>query len=143
VLRLAQEFLSYYAKRYNRPVHLLSPEEKLMLKAYHWPGNVRELRNVVEQSVIMSAPGRLELTIPRAPRLSVDLRKAADNLFVEKPTMDDLQRRYIKYILKETNGKIGGETGAAKLLGLKRTTLYKRMKKLGVGVQSSFRQTEL
>jgi transcriptional regulator with PAS, ATPase and Fis domain len=132
VLRLAQEFLSYYEKRYNRPVHALSAEEKQMLRAYHWPGNVRELRNVVEQSVIMSAPGRLGLTIPRAPRLSAELAKTVDNFFVGKPSMDDLQRRYIQYILKETNGKIGGESGAAKILGLKRTTLYKRMKKLGL-----------
>ncbi|MEW6664204.1 MAG: sigma 54-interacting transcriptional regulator [Thermodesulfobacteriota bacterium] len=132
VLRLAQEFLSYYAKRYNRPVHLLSAEEKQMLKAYHWPGNVRELRNVVEQSVILSAQGRLDLTIPRAPRLSVDLGTTADSLFLDKPTMDDMQRRYIKYVLGETNGKIGGERGAAKVLGLKRTTLYKRMKRLGL-----------
>jgi transcriptional regulator with PAS, ATPase and Fis domain len=137
VIKLTQEFLSHYAKRYNRPVHLLTMEEKSRLKTYHWPGNVRELKNVIEQSVIMSNPGKLELTIPRAPNLSTGFEEALSTFFAKNPTIDDLQRRYIKHILNETHGKIGGNSGAAKILGLKRTTLYKRMKKLGLNGVSS------
>jgi transcriptional regulator with GAF, ATPase, and Fis domain/tetratricopeptide (TPR) repeat protein len=132
VIKLAQEFLSHYAHRYNHPVHVLTAEEKSRLAVYQWPGNVRELKNVIEQSVIMSGTGRLELTIPRAPHPSAAFEETLDGLYANKPTIDDLQRRYIKIILNETQGKIGGPSGAAKILGLKRTTLYKRMKKLGL-----------
>lgn len=134
VIKLAQEFLFYYAKRYNRPPHLLNPEEKMRLKAYHWPGNIRELRNVIEQSVIMSSLEKFELIIPRAPNTSTTFREILDNLMVQKPTIEDLERRYIKFVLQETKGRIGGPSGAAKILGLKRTTLYKRMQKLGLRI---------
>ena len=54
------------------------------------------------------------------------------NPIADNPTLDELQRRYIKYILKKTGGKISGPGGAADLLGMKRSTLYNRMKKLGI-----------
>ncbi len=53
-------------------------------------------------------------------------------MFDDFPTLDEVQRRYIRHILEKTNGKIAGPDGAAEMLGMKRTSLYKRMKKLGL-----------
>ena len=130
VVVLARHFLAQYAKKYNQPVPELTAEDKAMLKAYHWPGNVRELKNVIERAMVLSNGEKLELTIPRAPRKPSDVSTSFDNPFSDKPTMDELQRRYINYILNETSGKLSGPGGASAILGMKRTTLYTRMKKL-------------
>ncbi|MBI4766855.1 MAG: sigma-54-dependent Fis family transcriptional regulator, partial [Deltaproteobacteria bacterium] len=129
---LAQYLLVRYATIYKKPVPELSVEEKTSLKAYPWPGNIRELKNVIERSMIMFDGERLDLTIPMAPRKSEDPLSAPAASFADKPAMDELQRRYINYILQETRGKISGPQGAAKILGMKRSTLYTRMKKLGL-----------
>ncbi|MBI4764636.1 MAG: sigma-54-dependent Fis family transcriptional regulator [Deltaproteobacteria bacterium] len=129
---LAQHLLARYAHRYKKPVPELTGEGKTSLKAYPWPGNIRELKNVIERSMIMFDGERLDLTIPMAPRKSKDPLSAPTASFSDKPAMDELQRRYINYILQETRGKISGPQGAAKILGMKRSTLYTRMKKLGL-----------
>lgn len=131
VVVLARHFLAQYARKYNQPVPELTSEDKTMLKAYHWPGNVRELKNVIERAMVLSNGEKLELTIPRAPRKPSEVSTSFDNPFSDKPTMDELQRRYINYILKETGGKLSGPGGASEIIGMKRTTLYTRMKKLG------------
>ena len=132
IILLAKHLLSLYAKKYKRPVPELSFEDKAKLKTYDWPGNVRELKNMIERSVILSSGTDLDLTIPKAPKRSADPSDTVNNQFSDKPTMDELQRRYLKYILKETNGKLTGPRGAAEILGMKNSTLYDRMKKLGV-----------
>jgi len=132
VVVLAQHFLVQYAKKYNQPIPELTSEDRAMLKAYHWPGNVRELKNVIERAMVLSNGEKLELTIPRAPRKPSDVSTSSDNPFSDKPTMDELQRRYVNYILKETGGKLSGLGGASEIMGMKRTTLYTRMKKLGL-----------
>ena len=95
--------------------------------AYHWPGNVRELINVIERAVILSTGGLLEL------RLGPASDPGDAHPFSDMPTLDDLQRRYIEYILKKTGGKISGKNGASQILNIKRSTLYSRMNKLGMG----------
>jgi transcriptional regulator with GAF, ATPase, and Fis domain len=126
VHRLAQYFLKRYTIRHNRPEMLFTPECERLLSAYHWPGNVRELENIIERSVLLSTGDRLELSLPSAGPLH-----AADP-FSDSPTLDEIQRRYIQHVLKKTRGKIGGEDGAARILGMKRTSLYNRMKKLKI-----------
>jgi transcriptional regulator with GAF, ATPase, and Fis domain len=124
--RLAHYFLKRYAARHNRPGITLAPASEKMLSAYHWPGNVRELKNVIERSVLLSTQDCLELNLPPAgPLLNVDP-------FSDTPTLDEIQRRYIRHILKKTRGKIGGKNGAAQILGIKRTSLYHRMKRLNI-----------
>ena len=132
VVKLAEEFLSHYNRKYQRPQRKLTLADKTRLMAYTWPGNVRELKNVIEQSVILSGKGKLELTIPKAPNVGVTGNSLTDEYIYGRPTLEDLERKYIVSILRETDGVIGGDYGAAKILGLKRTTLYKRMKKLGI-----------
>ena len=133
VITLAETFLSHFAKRYRLPPHRLNTKDIARLKAYHWPGNIRELKNTIEQSIIMSGSGKFELSIPQAVAGS----KSEFNAFWEQsfrslPTLDDLQSDYIRHILNKTNGKISGHGGATDILGIKRTTLYKRMTKLGI-----------
>lgn len=132
VIYLAQHFLTQYAKQFSRPEPELTAEDKARLKAYHWPGNVRELKNVIERAMILSNEKELSLTIPRAPKTSPDVSDPFADPFSDNPTMDELQRRYITYMLNKTCRKLGGPGSAAEILGMKRTTLYARMKKLGL-----------
>jgi transcriptional regulator with GAF, ATPase, and Fis domain/tetratricopeptide (TPR) repeat protein len=126
IRRLAHYFLKRYAARCNRSGITLSPESEKILSAYHWPGNVRELKNILERSVLLSTGNRIELNLPQAgPLLNADP-------FSDTPTLDEVQRRYIRHVLKKTGGKIGGKDGAAKILGMKRTSLYHRMKRLNI-----------
>lgn len=116
---LAQHFLQRYAARYQRTGLELSADHKKMLHAYPWPGNIRELKNVMERAVLLSGKEGLELS------LSAQIRPPTDHPFADTPSFEEMQRRYIGYILKKTDGKVGK---AAELLGMKRTSLYTRMR---------------
>ncbi|MFH1116316.1 MAG: sigma-54-dependent Fis family transcriptional regulator [Pseudomonadota bacterium] len=123
---LAHHFLKTFASKYGRPLLRMSQETERKLIAYSWPGNVRELQNVMERAVLLSVGDHLVLSLP------ADNRPSIMDLFSDLPTLDDLQRRYIAFVLEKTNGKIGGSNGAAELLGMKRSSLYRRMEKLGM-----------
>ena len=116
---LAEHFLQRYAARYQRTGLDLSPIHKKMLHAYPWPGNIRELKNVMERAVLLSGKDGLELS------LSAQIRPPTDHPFADTPSFEEIQRRYIGYILKKTDGKV---EKAAELLGMKRTSLYTRMR---------------
>jgi transcriptional regulator of acetoin/glycerol metabolism len=104
----------------------LTPEQEAMLLDYHWPGNIRELQNIIERAIILSIDENLAIDLPH--KKAIGIRQ----LYGDYPSMDELQRRYIRYALEKTGGKIGGPGGTAELLGMKRTTLQKRMKKLDI-----------
>lgn len=104
----------------------LTKEDMATLMSYPWPGNVRELKNVMERTAILSSGNKLSLNLPALSG------PAEVSSFADRPTMDDLQRRYISHVLDLTGGRIGGPGGAAEVLGMKRTTLQARMKKLGI-----------
>jgi transcriptional regulator with GAF, ATPase, and Fis domain/tetratricopeptide (TPR) repeat protein len=126
VIFLAQEFLSQYARKYHRVLPDPTDEDISALMAYPWPGNVRELKNVMERTAILSSGERLQLNLPASP-------EAASNLsFMDTPVMDEFQRRYIRHVLEFTGGRVAGHGGAAEVLGMKRTTLQARMRKLGI-----------
>lgn len=127
VLLLARYFLRHYERKHHRPNLEISPEDEERLTKYPWPGNVRELKNVIERAVLVSNPDRLEFLLP-----SLSGPVPSGDLYADTPTMDELERRYIRYVLDKTKGRIAGPNGAAALLGLKRSTLYTRMKKLGM-----------
>jgi len=126
VIELAQKFLEKSAKKYRLPIQPLSAEAEEWLKAYHWPGNVRELRNVMERAVILNIdPAR-----PTNPMLDIFPTPYPEGHFsADRPTLDEIQRRYITRVLDETSHSVAQ---AAVILGMKRTTLYKRMQKLGL-----------
>ncbi len=126
IIFLARHYLQRYAGRYNRPHLALEAADEEQLLAYDWPGNVRELKNMIERGVLLSSGDRLAL----APNQAESGRPGG--MLSDMPTLDEVQRRYIRYVLGKTGGKIGGEDGAASLLGMKRTSLYNRMKKLNI-----------
>jgi transcriptional regulator with GAF, ATPase, and Fis domain len=125
---LGRYFLAYYARKYNKHNLTLAPKDEERLTAYHWPGNVRELKNAIERAVILSTDESLELDLP------IESRSFHGHPLDDTPTLDEMQRRYIHSILDLTGGRISGEGGAAELLGMKRTSLYTRMKKLGMSL---------
>jgi PAS domain S-box-containing protein len=93
------------------------------LTAYHWPGNVRELRNIIERAMIISEGSTLEV---RLPELETGQKGSHGK------ALRDLEREQILEVLTDTKWRVGGKGGAAELLGLERTTLYGKMKKLGI-----------
>ncbi len=123
---LARHFLAKYASRYGRPEIKLAKKDEAKLIGYDWPGNVRELENMVERTVLLSMGEELEFRLPE------EEMNLSGGLFSDFPTLDEMQRRYIEQVLEKTGGKIGGPGGAAEILGMKRTTLNDRMKKLGL-----------
>jgi transcriptional regulator with GAF, ATPase, and Fis domain len=126
VIILTKEFLSQYARKYHRVLPKLTDDDISALMAYPWPGNVRELKNVMERTAILSSGESLQLNLPASP-------DAASNLsFTDTPDMDEFQRRYIRHVLNLTGGRVAGHGGAAEVLGMKRTTLQARMRRLGI-----------
>jgi formate hydrogenlyase transcriptional activator len=124
---LAQHFVQEAARRMNKTIETIPPETMEALTQYGWPGNIRELENVIERAVILSS-GRV-LQVPLR-----DLRsRIAPGHGNEKPqTLADVEREHIRSILQETRWVLSGPQGAATRLGLNRSTLHFRMKKLGI-----------
>ena len=125
-VELAGYFLKYYAKKHNRQSFALKAEHKEAIQNYTWPGNIRELKNLVERAVILSKDGQFELNIPS------DRSIRSLDYFSDRPSLNEIQRRYINFVLEQTRGKISGPGGALEILEMKRTSLYSRMKALGM-----------
>lgn len=124
---LAQHFLRLFASRFGRPIADIEPEAMERLKAYRWPGNVRELQNVIERAAILT----------RGPNVTSDAIALAPvpESIEQHPkvvSLAEAQRRAIVSALKRANWRISGRGGAADLLSVKPTTLYAKMKKLGI-----------
>ena len=122
---LARHFVLEFARRMGKPGAQIGVEAMRQLTAYPWPGNVRELANVLERAVILcDGPAILEqhlgtLARPPAPPAS----------FL---TLKDVERQHILRALEQTRGVLAGPNGAARLLGMRRSTIWSRMKKLGI-----------
>src|SRR5712671_460611 len=121
---LVQYFTQKYASRMQKRIETIPAAAMRKLTHWHWPGNIRELQNLVERAVILTRSSTLEISIP----------ELANNVASPAPATarnSDEQNAIVR-VLKETNGQVGGANGAAARLGLKRTTLLTRMKKLGI-----------
>ncbi len=123
---LVRHFVDKHARRMNRRVETIPSEVMQALIRWHWPGNVRELENFIERAVILS-PG----SVLRAPLAELQVPEEVATA-PEKPTLAAAERDHILRVLRETDGVLGGPHGAAARLGLKRTTLITKMKKLGI-----------
>jgi len=122
---LIRYFAQKHAKRMNRPIEEIPAAALEALTEYAWPGNIRELQNVVERSVILS-PGRvLQITLPQVAKTAP---ASAGSPRLEQSA----ERERILAALQECEGRVAGPRGAAARLGLRRTTLQSRMKKLGI-----------
>jgi transcriptional regulator with GAF, ATPase, and Fis domain len=122
---LARHFLREFAARLGRPVDQFDARALDRLVNYDWPGNVRELANILERAVIL-CQGR----VLQADHLGLPAhaRSVADDIV----TLEEAERRHIRKALEQTGGVLAGPKGAAALLGLNRSTLWSRMKKLGI-----------
>jgi len=127
IIELARYFIELYARKYGRLGLDLSRKDIGMLMRYAWPGNVRELQNIIERAVILTKGKELQIPLfPTGPQAG------AKATFDELTTLDDLQRKYIRHVFEYTKGRVSGPGGAAEILGMKRTSLYSRMKALGM-----------
>jgi transcriptional regulator with GAF, ATPase, and Fis domain len=122
---LVKAFVDEYARRMHRRVDTISAETMAALTRSEWPGNVRELQNFIERAVILS-PGRTLRAPLESLSWSEDLGPAG------AVTLEQAEFDHILKTLRETNWVIGGPKGAAERLGLKRTTLISKMRRLGL-----------
>jgi formate hydrogenlyase transcriptional activator len=122
---LVEHFVEIYARRMGKQIDQISSETMSELMAYAWPGNIRELQNFIERSVILSSGNVLQ-----APFAS--LKAAATTEAQEAVTLEEAERDHIRKTLDQTRWVVSGPNGAAARLGIKRSTLYFRMQKLGI-----------
>jgi formate hydrogenlyase transcriptional activator len=123
---LVRHFVEKYAARMRKTIDRIPPELVNCLSSQPWPGNIRELQNYIERSVILTPGNTLRCPLAR-------LRSAAQiDSSKQSGTLDDVNREHILRTLQQTRGVIMGPNGAAVRLGIKRTTLYARMRKLGI-----------
>jgi len=121
---LVRHFVQHYARRMNRVIDTIPSETMSALVRYPWPGNIRELQNLIERAVILST----------GPVLRVPLQEMRDrpSTTAKPQTMEEAERAHILATLKETKWVIAGPNGAAARLGMNRSTVQFRMKKLGI-----------
>jgi formate hydrogenlyase transcriptional activator len=122
---LVTHFVAKYAARMQKTIDRIPEEVMESLTSHSWPGNIRELQNFVECSVILTRGHTLCSPLAR-------LRPVAQGNSEQAITLEDLNREHICRTLRQTHGVIMGPNGAAARLGIKRTTLYGRMRKLGI-----------
>jgi formate hydrogenlyase transcriptional activator len=122
---LVEHFVEIYARRMNKQIDQVSPEAMSELTSYQWPGNIRELQNFIERSVILSSGNVLH------PPLS-SLKAGTLTEPQEAVTLEEAERDHIRKSLEQTGWVVAGPNGAAARLGIKRSTLYFRMQKLGI-----------
>jgi formate hydrogenlyase transcriptional activator len=120
---LVHHFAMDYAARLQKPITSISEEFVAALSRHSWPGNVRELQNFIERSVILAT----------APVLTGSLPEVTGTLkLTAAVTLEEAERSHILQTLEQTEGVVGGRDGAAARLGLPRTTLIAKMKRLGI-----------
>jgi formate hydrogenlyase transcriptional activator len=122
---LVRYFAQKHSRRMNKQIERIPSDTMAALSRYHWPGNVRELENLIERAVILS-PG-VELHVPLA-----ELKAAAREGAQPVTTLEAAEREHVLRALQAANWVIGGPSGAAAHLGMKRTTLQSKIQKLGI-----------
>ncbi len=122
---LVRHFVQKFAQRMKKPIETISPESMTALQQYPWPGNIRELENFIERAVILSQTSDLEIPVSELNRPITATDRSAVSL-------EDAERQHILKALQEARWIIGGRSGAAARLGIKRTTLNSKMQKLGI-----------
>jgi formate hydrogenlyase transcriptional activator len=124
---LVHHFVEKHARRMKKRIDTIPPEVMQALEWWQWPGNIRELENLIERAVILS-PGQ----VLRVPVSELATAEAPEAHPAEISTLDATEREHILRALREAKGVIAGPDGAAARLGLKRTTLNAKMRKLGI-----------
>jgi len=126
---LVRHFVSTHSRRMGKNIETIPNETMQALCRWPWPGNIRELENFLERAVILTRG-----TVLYVPLAELETKVAEEQAEIENtnPTLQAAERDHILRVLRETKGQIGGADGAAERLGLKRTTLNSKLKKLGI-----------
>jgi formate hydrogenlyase transcriptional activator len=144
---LVRHFVEQCARRMNKKIETISTETLKQMRQYHWPGNIRELQNVIERAVILSAGPVLKVPLSefqsRAVPAAIEGNGNSDRN--PEPTagqdiwnvLEETERKHILSVLSQTNWVVAGPNGAAVRLGMKRSTLQLRMRKLGISRENS------
>jgi transcriptional regulator with GAF, ATPase, and Fis domain len=128
---LVHHFVRKHSQQMGKHIDTIPPETMQILQNWNWPGNIRELENMIERMVILSKEHVLA-----APPAELEVaQNAADSSLME------MEREHILRILRETNGVLSGDDGAASRLGMKRTTLQSMIKRLNIQPQEYRRGT--
>jgi formate hydrogenlyase transcriptional activator len=129
--QLISHFVNGFSKRMSKPIRVIPLETMIAFTSYSWPGNVRELQNLIERAVIRSDDGVLPNPLRVMERLPAWPQKTSI-LSCTSGTFSDLMRSLILRTLEDTGWLVGGPDGAAARLGMPRTSLVSKMKKLGI-----------
>lgn len=121
---LVDFYVKKISKRMGKSTEIIPTRVMNALQNYHWPGNIRELENVLERAVINSSGPKL--------RLMDELKTQQKDVSTAQKTLEAVERDHIVRILEQTQWKVSGKNGAAEILGLDRSTLRARMRKLGI-----------
>ena len=129
---LTHYFLSRKSRAMNKKIENISPESMDMLCRYGWPGNIRELENIIERAVALCDES--EIQVDHLPEyistFSIETYRRPDS---EAPTLEEMEKNYIEWVLKKCEGN---KTRAAKIMGIDRVSLWRKMKRFGMGVES-------
>jgi len=131
---LVEYFVRKLSARLAKSIDVIPDEVMEVLKAHDWPGNIRELQNFIERAVVFSPESVLRLPLTDLKLMTKQPSAAASR------TLADAEREHILDVLKQTDGLIGGMHGAASRLGLPRTTLVYKMRKLGIEPRRAHRR---
>jgi formate hydrogenlyase transcriptional activator len=141
---LVRYFVQKFSLRLNKSVAFVPAEAMEALASYSWPGNIRELENFIERAVLLSPGKELRVPVSELKSSPVAAGAADDSSLLVAPspaapsatssisTLEDAERQHILRALRQTEWRIAGPRGAAVVLGMKRTTLQARMRKLGI-----------
>ena len=131
---LAQHFADLACAELRRKELRITQQQLASLQAHDWPGNVRELKNVIERAVILSSGKRLrlDLVLPTSAPAPVSAAVPGSDEFLTEEEFLQLEAANLRAALEAADWRVSGESGAAKLLGIKPSTLSYRMKRLGV-----------
>ena len=137
VVQIASHFLERTCQEFGHPPLTLSKQQAALLKHYDWPGNIRELKNVIERAVILSRGKVLRLDLAmsdilNAPTAQDDATGTDSSQLLTEAALRELERQNIERALTLAAWRVSGPNGAAKLLGVKPTTLADRMKKFKI-----------
>jgi transcriptional regulator with GAF, ATPase, and Fis domain len=124
---LIKYFMDRFSKKSNKPQMSVRNDDIKTLMSYSWPGNVRELQNIIERAVIISEGDYLQFS-----ELWFRPNSTAHDDLTYYKSLDEIEKNAIINVLRATNGKINGEKGAAKILGINSKTLLAKMKKYGI-----------
>jgi len=124
---LVRHFVATHSRRMGKTIECIPDETMQALVRWPWPGNIRELENFLERAVILTRGPVLYV-----PLAELQMAQEREQTEADSPTLHEAEREHILRVLRECKGQIGGDDGAAERLGLKRTTLNSKLKKLGI-----------